>query len=144
MKAGLWFLLLCSWAHGAACPTGQSRNEATLVQMENNWARILEQHDMPGLECILATEFEEAGSTGQLTDRSQMLAAAAGYRKVHYQLSELHARVYGDFGYVRGAGLALSPGRPPRKTRFTDIFVYRDGRWQCVAGHESGFPHAVQ
>ena len=144
MKAAFWFLLLCSLAHGAACPTGQARNEATLVQMENAWARMLEQHDLPGLECMLATEFEEAGTTGQLMDRSQMLAAAAVSGKVHYQLSELHARVYGDFGYVRGAGVALTPGRPPRKTRFTDIFVYRDGRWQCVAGHESRFPHAVR
>jgi Domain of unknown function (DUF4440) len=142
MKAAVWLLWLCSLAHGAACPTGQARNEATLVEMENTWARVLERHDMPGLECILATEFEEAGTTGQLTDRSHLLAAAAGYGKVRYQLSELHARVYGDFGYVRGAGVALTPGRPPRKTRFTDIFVYRDGRWQCVAGHESRFAQA--
>jgi len=23
------------------------------------------------------------------------------------------------------------------RVRFTDIYVYREGRWQCVAGHES-------
>lgn len=28
----------------------------------------------------------------------------------------------------------------PFSVRFTEIYVYRDGRWQCVAGHESHFP----
>jgi hypothetical protein len=26
------------------------------------------------------------------------------------------------------------------KVRFTDIYVYREGRWQCVAGQESLVP----
>jgi hypothetical protein len=65
-------LLLCPLAHGAACPTGQLKNEA----------------------------------------------------------------------YVRGIGVNSENGRPSGKTRFTDIFVYRDGRWQCIAGHDSRFPEA--
>jgi hypothetical protein len=49
--------------------------------------------------------------------------------------------VYGDFAYVRGLGVtSRDDGKPPKKNRFTDIFIYRDGRWQCVAGHESHFP----
>jgi hypothetical protein len=99
---------------------------------------------MPGLECIPATEFEEAGTTGQLTDRSHMLTAAAGYRKVHRQLSELRGSRPWRFRLRPRAGVALTPGRPSRETGFTDIFVYRDGRRPCVAGHESRFPHAGQ
>jgi hypothetical protein len=49
--------------------------------------------------------------------------------------------VYGNFGYVRGlGGIRSDDGKFHAKNRFTDIFVYRDGRWQCVAGHESHFP----
>jgi hypothetical protein len=28
-------------------------------------------------------------------------------------------------------------GKTVARVRFTDVYVYRDGRWQCVAGHES-------
>jgi ketosteroid isomerase-like protein len=133
-------LFLCSLAQGAGCPTDQKKNEATLVQVEETWARAVERHDLPALECILAAEFEEAGAAGQLTNRAQMLSAADNSRDAHYQLSAMHAHIYGDVAYVRGVGVVRRGGQPPVKTRFTDIFVYRQGRWQCVAGHESHFP----
>lgn len=140
MKTVFWLLLSCSLAQGAACPTGQMKNEAALAQIEETWVRVLEQGDRPALECILAPEFEEAGDTGQLMDRAQTLAGAAGDRGIHYELSQMHAHVYGDFGYIRGLGAATNGPHPGKKGRFTDIFVYRDGRWQCAAGHESHFP----
>lgn len=133
-------LAVCPLAYGAGCPKGQKKDEATLVQMEKTWAGVVEQHDLAGLACILAVEFEEAESTGQLMNRAQMLSTADSYGTVHYELSELHAHIYGDVGYVRGVGVAKRDDQPPVKTRFTDIFVYRDGRWQCVAGQESRFP----
>ena len=136
-----WTLFLISLAHAAPCPTGQAKNEAALVQIEQRWARAVEQHDPAVLDCILAQDFGEARFNGQLSDRSEMLNSAAQHQQVQYELSQLHAHVYGDFGYVRIIGVALqNGGTEVMKTRFTDIFVYRDGRWQCVAGHESLFP----
>lgn len=54
--------------------------------------------------------------------------------------SELRAHIYGETAYVHGLGIGTENGRPVIKNRFTDIFVYREGRWQCVAGHESRLP----
>jgi hypothetical protein len=134
-------LLLSCLAHGADCAAGQMKDEAALVQIERTWAQALEKHDSAMLECILANDFEEAGPDGQLFDRSNMLSRARNTQEVHYELSEMHAHVYGDAGYVRGMGVAMGgDGKIRAKTRFTDVFVYRDGRWQCVAGHESMFP----
>ena len=140
MKTGFWLLLLCSLAHGAACRTGERKDEATLVQIEEKWARIPEQHDVTALKCILAADFEEAGAAGELIDRSQMLVSATGHSDRHSKLSEMHAHVYGDFAYVRGKAVTSGGTQPTVRSRFTDIFVYREGRWQCVAGHESHFP----
>jgi ketosteroid isomerase-like protein len=95
---------------------------------------------MAALGCILADDFEETDSAGSLIDRSAMLASAANPSDGHFELADLHAHVYGDFAYVRGKGVRNDSGVRTEKTRFTDIFVYRDGRWQCVAGHESRFP----
>lgn len=141
MKIVLPLLLLCSAAYGAPCPTGQMKDQAALVQIEHAWVRAAEQQDTVALGCILADEFEEADFQGSLIDRRAMLASAANRGNVHYQLLDLHAHVYGDFAYARGLGVSRSDdGKPAVKSRFTDIFVYRDGRWQCVAGHESHFP----
>ena len=133
-------LLLCSLARGAVCPDGQPKNEAALLQVEHEWLRAAEHHDTAALGCILADEFEEADFAGALIDRRTMLASASKPSSGHYELADLHAHVYGDFAYVRGKGMSNDNGVLTAKTRFTDIFVYREGRWQCVAGHESHFP----
>ena len=142
MKPVMFLLLLCPAAYAATCPSGQAKDEATLLQIEHTWLQADEKHDAAMLDCILANDFEEAGSEGQLIDRSHMLQSAAAPKSdlVHFSLQEMHAHVYGDVAYVRGIGAAVQNGEATPKTRFTDIFVYRDGRWQCVAGHESKFP----
>lgn len=138
MKRLVLLLLICPLAYAAPCPTSQMKDEASLVQIEHTWAHALEQHDVAALECILANDFEEAGPEGQLFDRSNMLNRSKNPGKVHYELSEMRGHVYGDAGFVRGMGVAIGEdGNIKAKTRFTDIFVYRDGRWQCVAGQES-------
>jgi hypothetical protein len=143
MKHVLWLLMFCPLALAATCPTGQAKDEAALIEIEHTWATALEQHDAAMLECILASDFEEAGPDGQLFDRSHMLSRSRNPQPVHYELSEMHAHVYGDAGFARGMGVAVEDsGKIRAKTRFTDVFVYREGRWQCVAGHESIFPAA--
>lgn len=116
-------------------PNGSAKDPATLVQIEQPWLQAVEQHDKAALGCILADEFEEANFDGSLIDRSAMLATAAKPSTVHFELSDMHAHVQRDSAYVRGVGGARSDdGKFHAKNRFTDIFVYRDGRWQCVAG----------
>lgn len=138
MKYALWMLLLSSLAYAAPCPTGQVKDGSALVQAEQTWARSLEQSDAASLACILADEFEDAGPDGKLADRATTLAKGAEHRAVHHELSDLHPHVQGDSGYIRGQAAAIdAQGKVVAKVRFTDVYVYRDGRWQCVAGHES-------
>jgi ketosteroid isomerase-like protein len=134
----LWLVLACPAAYAAECPAGQVRDETVLVQMEQNWAKALENRDTAALACILADEFEDADPEGKLSDRASTLAKAALHEAVHHQLSEMHAHVAGELGYIRGLATAVdAEGRVVARVRFTDIYAYRDGRWQAVAGHES-------
>ena len=142
MKIVFFLLLLCSSAYCATCPTGQATDEAALVQIEHTWVQAAEKHDSAVLGCLLAKEFEEADFDGSLINRSTMLVNSMKPGNGHSDLVDLHVHVYGGVAYVRGIGVNSNNGRPAGKTRFTDIFVYRDGRWQCVAGHESRFPEA--
>jgi hypothetical protein len=146
MKHALWMLLLCAFArcpriYAASCPTNQPKDENALVEIEKTWAQALEQHDANTLTCILADEFEDTATDGQLSDRATVLGRAQKQPGSQHQLSDMHARIYGNVGYIRGIATALTAGgRPKVVVRFTDVYVYRDGRWQCVAGHESQFP----
>ena len=51
------FAPIACWA---SCPSGQAKDEAALVQIEQTWAKALEQHDAAAVGCILANEFEDA------------------------------------------------------------------------------------
>lgn len=135
----VWLVLALSpLTYAAPCPAGQSKDAIALVQAEQTWAHALERGDRAALDCILAEEFEDAGPDGSLTDRATTLAKASKPRPVHNELTELHPQVHGGFGYIRGLATATdATGKVLARVRFTDVYVYRDGRWQCVAGHES-------
>src|SRR5579863_3726211 len=77
MRIAFALLLSCSFAHGVACPTGQTKDQAALLRIEQSWLTAQEQHDATTLGCILADEFEEADFNGSLIDRATMLASAA-------------------------------------------------------------------
>jgi len=128
-------LPLACWA---SCPSDQAKDEAALVQLEQTWAKTLEQRDGAAVGCILAVEFEDADPDGNLHDRAETLANIPHRRPGNNKLSDLHPHVYGDFGYVRGLNTVVDPGgKVLARVRFTDIFVYRVGRWVAVAGQES-------
>ena len=117
---------------------GQAKDGSALIQNEETWAKALEQHDSATLSCLLAAEFEDAGPDGTLQSRDATLAKAGKHQPVHHELTEMHAQVHGDFGYIRGLATAVdATGKILARIRFTDIYVYRDGRWQAVAAHES-------
>ena len=104
--------LVSTSAHGATCPTGQAKDEATLVQVEREWVLAAEQHDLAALGCILANEFEEADFDGSVISRSTMLANAAKPGTGHSELADVHAHIYGETAYVRGIGINSQNGRP--------------------------------
>ena len=132
------FVFFCTQLFGAACPGGQVKNEAALIQLEQNWAKALERHDAETVGCILADEFEDADVDGRIHNREQVLAHISQRRPGSNELSEMKAHIFGAVGYVRGLNTVTdAAGKVVARVRFTDIFVYRDKRWQAVSGHET-------
>jgi ketosteroid isomerase-like protein len=109
-----------------------------LLQLERTWAKALEVNDGDVVGCILADEFADADVHGDLHNRGETLAHAAQRKSSHNDLSEMEPHVQGDFAYVRGLNTVTDrQGKIMAKVRFTDVFVYRDGRWVAVAGQET-------
>ena len=123
---------------GSTCPASQPKDETALGQLEHSWAKALEEHDSTTVSCILADEFEDADVHGQLHHRAETLARIPQRTPSQNHMEDLKAHIHGDFAYVRGLNKVTDPsGKPVAQVRFTDIFVYRDGRWQAIAGHET-------
>jgi ketosteroid isomerase-like protein len=120
------------------CPRDQPKTEAALIELEHTWADALSRKDADTVACLVADEFEDADADGSLHTRGQMLAHIPQRKPWTNRLTEMHAHVYGDFGFVRGLNEVSDPsGKVVARVRFTDIFTYRDGRWQALAGHET-------
>lgn len=131
-------LVLASIASAAECPTNQPKTAATLIQLEQDWAAALSRKDADAVACMVADKFEDADVDGSLHTRSQMLEHIPQRKPGTNHLSEMRAFVQGDFGFTRGlATLIDASGKVLARVRFTDVFTYRDGRWQALAGQES-------
>ena len=125
-------------ALAADCPKNQPKTEAALIALENSWADALSRKDAGTVACMLADEFEEADVDGSLHTRAENLGKIPNRKPGVNHLSEMRAHIEGNFGFTRGlATLVDASGKVVARVRFTDVFTYRDGRWQALAGHES-------
>ena len=138
MKILILTLALSLAALAVDCPKNQPKTETALLELEQNWAQALGRHDADTVACMVAGEFEDADVDGSLHTRSQMLAHIPQRKPGSNHLTEMRAHVEDSFGFVRGLNEVLdSAGKIVARVRFTDIFAYRDGRWQALAGHET-------
>lgn len=136
--AAIFVLLFSVTALAADCPRNQPKTEAALINQENTWADALSRKDADAVACLLADEFEDADVDGSLKSRAETLAHIPQRKPGVNHLSELRGHIEGDFGFTRGlATLVDASGKVIARVRFTDVFAYRDGRWQALAGHES-------
>ena len=131
-------LALAVSAMAADCPKDQPKTDAALIQAEENWAAALNRKDSDAVACLLADEFEDADVDGSLHNRGETLQKIRTKKPGTNELSEMRGHVDGNLGYTRGlATLTDASGKVVARVRFTDVFTYRDGRWQALAGQES-------
>lgn len=133
-----FLVALPCYVPAAGCPGNQLKTKAALIELEQNWAAALSRHDADTVACMVAGEFEEADVDGSLHTRAQMLEHIPRRKPGSNRLTEMHAHVEGDFGFMRGLNEVLdASGKVVARVRFTDVFAYRDGRWQALAAQET-------
>lgn len=129
-------------------PPGQTHGQASatitkaLTQREEAWNAALLKPDVAALEKIYAEEYLSIDPEGNMLDRKQDLAEVASgvFKAEALALSDLKVREYGPMAITTGiiAVKAIYKGEKIDKHhRFTDVWVKRDGRWQCVSAHGS-------
>ena len=120
--------------------------EREIARVEEDWANAYVRHDAAPLERILADEFITVGSNGKSHNKAQDIEGLKA-DSATYEYStpyDLEIRAYGAGAVV--VGRTKEKGRYPSGTEFvseyrwTDIFVKRQGRWQCVAAQVVSIP----
>lgn len=117
-----------------------------LLRIEAEIARANRECDYKYFREIEADEFIFTDASGGVTTKSQDLAGEPDCRKSDAPSSVDEPRLlrYGDVAILNARNtvvLKTSAGQSiTRRSRFTDVFVRRGGRWQLVSGHSSRIP----
>lgn len=113
-------------------------DQQVLIELEQHWNEAFYQKDVAFIENILADEFIATYDDGSRGDKAKELALAAAFdQQVESAIQdEFTVKVYQDTAVVwfvlRLVGIRQGQ-RAELTLRYTDVWVIRDGRWQCVS-----------
>ena len=141
-RATLLLLFVAAAPLAAQTPRRAQSDQDVLMKLERDWDFAYHHKDVQFIENVLAKEFIAVYAEGQRADRAKELKLAADFDQQidSYTLDEFNIKVYGDTAVVLFTQKLTGPskGQPLTLTfRYIDVFVMRDGRWQCVASQST-------
>lgn len=131
---------------GASVADAQMRSmqgdRETLIQLERDWNVAFRSKDIAFIENVLAEEFMATYGDGTRVDRAQELEMIANFNAQidSSTVDDFTVNLYDDTAVVWFTQRMVGPsqGQALELTyRYMDVFVFRDGRWQCVASQST-------
>jgi ketosteroid isomerase-like protein len=120
--------------------------DAALRDMENKWEDAIGKHDAATVETMVADDFVGVSSKpgAKVQNRRAMLANMKADKDTYTSTKneKLDVRIFGSgaavvVGTAREKGTGKDGKAFDRSYRFTDTWVDRNGKWQCVASQAS-------
>jgi ketosteroid isomerase-like protein len=116
--------------------------EQELIKLENEANDAWVKRDVEAYARLLADDYLATGSDGDMMTKAQDLALLKSDENTTTSMiaDDFRIRVYGDAAVVTFRSTYKSQSKGKESTgqeRFTDTWVKRGGRWQCVATHYS-------
>ena len=141
-------LALCSSAQAqefkgqAPAETPPTPEEQELITLERAWDAAFVAKDMRFIERVLADEFVATYGDGTRGDKAAEMVETVDFdqRVDSSVLDSFRVRIYGETAVVWFSRHMTGPkaGKITAVTyRFTDVFVKRAGRWQCVSSQST-------
>jgi len=131
--------VLCALPVAADEKRSSNRDRDALIALENEWLK--NEHKPAELEHILGADFLHPVVTGDVLTKAQHIQFSSTHlppSDLTKHFEGLKVRVYGDVGIVNGLVVTNNKeGNTVGKTVFTDVFIYRDGRWQAINAQEN-------
>jgi ketosteroid isomerase-like protein len=115
--------------------------EQELIKLENEWNNAWVKRDVEAYARILADDYINTNSYGDLTTKAQSITRLKAYNNtVSLQSHDFRVHVYGDAAVIthRLTYKNQIEGREiSGQDQITDVWIQLGGRWQCVASHSS-------
>ena len=116
--------------------------EEALIALERGWNEAFYARDVEFLDSILADDFIVTYDDGARGDKARELALAESFnqRVISATQEDFIVQVYDDAAVVwftlRVVGIRRGQ-EAEIVLRYTDVWVVRDGRWQCVSSQST-------
>ncbi len=119
-----------------------SGDKSMILALESAWNQAEMHHDANAAAAILADTFISVDHHGVLLNRAKYLADLKdpSYKPEEISNSDTSVYLYGDTAIVTSIyrTKGTDGGKPfSHRGRFTDTWIKRDGKWQCIADHET-------
>ena len=124
----------------AVMPTKKSSHEATIRDIEDKWEASIMRHDPSVAQAYLADDFRGISSKGKVMTKAKLLAEIKKDTDTYTSAKngKVDVRVFGG-QFAVATGISTEAGKSKdgkdfkRSFRWTDAWVLRNGKWQCVA-----------
>lgn len=129
-------------ATGKVAPAGAAMNTKNMgvKEMENAWEAAVGKHDIASIDPMVAADFVGISSKGKFVNRSQILAEFKTDKDTYKTAKneKLNVKMFGpNVAVVTGRAREIGTGKDgkpfDRAFLFTDTWMMRGGKWQCIA-----------
>lgn len=128
----------------ALSPAEREQIEQMILSLSNEWAAGMVTGDLSVLDRILAPDFIYTVDSGSVHTRASFIAllSDAPVTYTSFEVSDVSVRWYAD-NVVVITGIDTSTWTDADGNEgggsgaFTNVYVQRDGEWQCVVGHST-------
>ncbi|MDQ6885983.1 MAG: nuclear transport factor 2 family protein [Gemmatimonadota bacterium] len=145
--SGILLALLLSLSRAdsqAPSARGASAAERVLFRLEDEWAAALVRRDAAAFRRLIAPEWVYTDERGQMAKAAAIEEFTGGADTVTAASNEgMRAQVYGNAAVVTGVLVTAGRGRDGafrHRYRFTDTWIRRGHRWECVASQDYDIP----
>ena len=117
--------------------------EQELKRLEDEWLNSYLRGDKQKFDQVVADDFTRIDESGKLATKAEekaLLQAPPASLNASLTNEDIQVREYGNAAIVTGRIVSKVQGSLSFQSRFTDIFLKRNGRWQVVARHYSRIP----
>lgn len=134
-------LLLALSAVSLAAQQADPR-ESKLMVLERLWNEAQVNRDSAALDALVSSRFVNTEWDGEISDKQKFLADIKDprFKPAQANIQDLKMNFFGETAVV--TGIYRTQGTYQGKSydhvgRFTDTWVFDQGKWQCVASHTS-------
>src|SRR5262245_11928069 len=119
--------------------------EEELLKLEEAFAQAIVKNDLEAIGRFVTDDWIIIDPNGETVDRTRFFEVIKSGALTHHMMGseDFRVRVYGDSAVV--TAITSTKGKFmgqefSTRERATDVFVKRDGHWQCVLTHLTRLP----